>query len=194
MSFPFDFCTLPQSVVETVLQTLPSQQKKVEEVAKKTAETIVELGINIATMGALKIATKAVAQSSSQKLMGSFQDLAQDYADFFQMLKDNPTETLVEFGKFLKDSYLGDVSTIDENTVWKGMTLFLAPGLLPLVPLGPALYFNDDWRCAASLATFAVFPDASCEPSVPSFDVSKEDVKDFLIDAATVAVPILGLL
>jgi len=198
MTFP-NFCTLPESVVETLLVPYPKiVQKKAEKALKETFKAVAKVGAEVALSSVLMLGAKGIAQAvqAPKALHPSFGGLIQDYVDFYHMLKENPKDTLIEFGKFLKDSFGNEASQIDDKSLIDGFSLYL--GISPLLPfslLGPALYFSDSWMCSGALATFSVFPEApACQDSLPSVDISKEDMKDFLIDAAEVAVPILGIL
>jgi hypothetical protein len=198
MTFP-NFCTLPESLVETLLVPYPRVlQKKAEKELKETFKAVAKVGVEVALSSAVMLGVKGIAQAvqAPKALHPSFEGLIQDYVDFYHMLKENPEDTLIEFGKFLKDSFEKNVSQIDDNSLIDGFSLYLGVSpLLPLGLLGPALYLSDSWMCNGVLDTFSVFPEApGCQDSLPSVDISKEDVKDFLIDAAELAVPILGLL
>jgi len=178
----FDFCTIPPSVVETLLVPYPTQKiaaavRDVESEGAKLGSVVIQAALIGAGAGAV-----GRVGISAARFSGRFEDLAQDYVDFYNMARENPRETLTEFTKFLGDSLL-------LASPFYGMQ-----GVL----FGPLMLMNgadsfDAFRCGMSLATFAVYP-GPCDLPVPEVEVTQEDVKDLAVEAAKLAVPILGIL
>lgn len=186
----FDFCTLPQNVVETLLQSYPPEsQKKTNAVVQETAKNMALLGAELALSsvmmaGVAKLGTRAIA---SKVFQSSFNNLVQDYVDFYDMVKESPVETLKDFGKFLVDHYGGSLIPGGAETLFMSPLLMLLPGL--------GSNFFDPLQCGFTLGTFAVYPsDSGCEFPTPKLDITTEDVKDVAIEAAKVIIPGLGFI
>jgi hypothetical protein len=142
-----------------------------------------ELALSSVLMtGGAKLVTGALAPKIFQS---SFDNLIQDYVDFYHMVKENPVETMTDFAKFLGHSFTGAFSSYGAEVLFMGPLMMAIPG--------SGLF--DTVRCSVTLGTFAVYPsDSGCDLPSPQLDITTEDLKDGAIEAVKVIVPGLGFI